>query len=460
MVALTEGEALRQASLRYLWIHNRDWVEMAESGGPQMIASGDGVRVTDSDGKTWIDVNGGYSCVNVGYGRVEIAQAAYDQMVRTNFCPVGTTAEPVIRLAAKLAELAPGDLNRVFPVSGGSEANETAIKIARAYHKRRGEPGRYKVISRKGSYHGMTAGVLWAGDGPPAPKSDFGPAYPGMIHVPQPNPYHCELGGTDASECAILCAQAVEDAILYHGADTIAAFIGEPIAIPQGAPIPGPEYWPMVREICDRYGVVMIIDEVVCGFGRTGKMFGMEHFGVTPDIMTVAKGVVSAYMPLAATIVSDGIADRFGGGDDVLTHTLTNSGHPVAAAAALKNIEIIESEGMVENAAQVGGYLKEQLTGLAVDHPLVGDVRGIGLFVAVELVSDRATRAGFDADERIGVRLTEKFRKHGLIFRARENLLHFGPPLCLTREDADDIVHAVDLALWEIEGEMGVGRLA
>ncbi len=459
-MALTENEALRQASLRYLWIHNRDWVEMAESGGPTMIVAGDGVRVTDSDGKTWIDVNGGYSCVNVGYGRTEIAQAAYDQMVKTNFCPVGTTAEPVIRLAAKLAELAPGDLNRVFPVSGGSEANETAIKIARAYHQRRGEPGRYRVISRKGSYHGMTAGVLWAGDGPPEPKSDFGPAYPGMVHVPQPNPYRCELGGQTASECAVLCAQAVEDAILYYGADTIAAFIGEPMAIPQGAPVPGDEYWPMVRDICDRYGLVMIIDEVVTGFGRTGRMFGMEHFDAVPDIMTVAKGVVSAYMPLAAAIVSDHIADRFGGGDDALQHTLTNSGHPVAAAAALKNIEIIETEGMVENAAEVGGHLKEQLEGLPMDHPLVGDVRGTGLFVAVELVSDRATKAAFGSEENIGTRLTEKFRKHGLIFRARENLLHFGPPICLTREEADEIVHAVDLGLWEIEGEMGIGKLA
>jgi adenosylmethionine-8-amino-7-oxononanoate aminotransferase len=460
LVSATESEALRQASLRYLWMHNRDWVEMAESGGPTMVVSGDGVRVTDSDGNSWIDVNGGYSSVNVGYGRAEIAQAAYDQMVKASFCPVGTTAEPVIRLAEKLAELAPGDLNRVFPVSGGSEANETAIKIARAYHKRRGEAGRYRVISRKGSYHGMTAGVLWAGDGPPPPRSDFGPAYPGMIHVPQPNSYRCELGGTTTSECAILCAQAVEDTILHYGADTIAAFIGEPLAIPQGAPVPGDEYWPKVREICDRYGVVMIIDEVVCGFGRTGRMFGMEHFGVVPDIMTVAKGIVSAYMPMAATIVSDKIADHFGGGDDVLQHTLTNSGHPVSAAAALMNIEIIETEGMVENADEVGAYLKQQLEGFALDHPLVGDVRGTGLFIAVELVSDRATKATFAPEENIGKRLTEKFRKHGLIFRARENILHFGPPICLTRGEADEIVHAVDLGLWELEGEMGIGKLA
>ena len=460
MTAATETETLRQSALRYLWVHNRDWVEMAESGGPSVIVSGQGVRVTDSEGRSWIDVNGGYSCVNVGYGRSEIAQAAHAQMLRTNFCPVGTTAEPVVRLAAKLAELAPGDLNRVFPVSGGSEANETAIKISRAHHRRRGEGGRYRVISRRGSYHGMTAGVLWAGDGPPAPKSDFGPAFPGMVHVPQPNPYRCELGGATADECAVLCARAVEDAILHHGPDTIAAFIGEPVAIPQGAPVPGERYWPMVREICDRYGVVMIADEVVCGFGRTGRMFGMEHFDVVPDIMTVAKGVVSAYFPLAAVVVSDSVADNFAGGTDVLGHVLTNSGHPVAAAAALRNIEIIESEGLVENADSVGSYLREQLDGLKVDHPTVGDVRGVGLFVAVELVSDRSTRAPFPEHLRIGERLTEKFRSRGLILRARGNILHFGPPLCLTRSDADEIVHAVDIALWELEGEMGMGRFA
>ncbi len=460
MTTATESEALRRSALRHLWVHNRDWVEMAESGGPPVIVSGDGVRVTDADGRTWIDVNGGYSCVNVGYGRTEIARAAHDQMLRANFCPVGTTAEPVIRLASKLAELAPGDLNRVFPVSGGSEANETAIKIARAYHRRMGERGRYRVISRRGAYHGMTAGVLWAGDGPPAPKSDFGPAYPGMVSVPQPNPYRCELGGTTASECAELCAGAVEAAILHHGPDTVAAFIGEPVAIPQGAAVPGDEYWPMVREICDRYGVVMIADEVVCGFGRTGRMFGMEHFGVVPDVMTVAKGIVSAYMPLAAAIVSDAIADRFGGGDDVLRHVLTNSGHPVAAAAALCNIEIIEEDGLVGNAEQVGSYLKGQLEGLALDHPLVGDVRGVGLFVAVELVTDRETRAAFPPEAQIGRRLTDRFRERGLILRARENIIHLGPPLCLTSREADEIVHAIDLALWEIEGEMGVGRLA
>jgi len=457
---IVNSEQIRLKALNNLWIHNRDWTEMAESGGPPVITSGEGIRVTDSEGKTWIDVNGGYSCVNIGYGRAEIAQAVYDQINKTPFCPIGTTTEVVINLAEKLAQLTPSDLNRVFFSTGGSEANETAIKIARAYHNRCGEPGRYRVISRRGSYHGMTGGVLWTGDGPAVHKADYGPGYPGMLHVPQPNPYRCEFDAQTESECAVLCAQAIEDTILFYGPETVSAFIGEPIAIPQGAPVPSKEYWPMVRDICNRYGVIMIADEVVCGFGRTGKMFGMEHFNVSPDIMTVAKGIISAYLPMAATIVSDQIADSFSGGESSLKHVLTNSGHPVSAAVALANISIIEKENMVDNAREVGEYFKSQLQGMVNDHPYIGDIRGIGLFLAMELVSDRETKAGFEPDIEVGTRLTDKFKERGLIFRARENILHFGPPLCITRQDVDEIVHAVDIVLWEFEGECGVGRLA
>ena len=208
MTTTAENESLRQASLKHLWMHNRDWVQMAEEGDPLIMVEGNGVRVTDSDGKTWIDVNGGYNSVNIGYGRTEIADAAYEQMIKLPYFPGGTTTIPTVQLAEKLAEISPGSLSRVFPVSGGSEANETALKIVRAYHKRRGEPGRYKVISRSGSYHGTTAGVLWLGGAPTSARNDFEPAYPGMLYAPQPNPYRCELGGETPSECAELCARA------------------------------------------------------------------------------------------------------------------------------------------------------------------------------------------------------------------------------------------------------------
>ena len=459
MVSTTDYEALRQASLRYLWIHNRDWVQMAEEGDPLFMVEGEGVRVTDSDGKTWIDVNGGYSSVNVGYGRAEIAEAAYQQMIKLPYFPNGTTTVPTIKLAEKLAEITPGSLSRVFPVSGGSEANETALKIVRAYHHRRGEPGRYKVISRRGSYHGMTAGVLWLGGSPASPRDDFEPMYPGMVHAPQPNPYRCELGGETPSECATRCAKAIEELINFHGPETVAAVIAEPVATPQGAAVPGDEYWPMLREICDRHGVLLIADEVICGFGRTGKMFAVENWDVVPDIMTVGKGISSSYLPLAATIVKKEVADAFAGKDNHLRHVLTFSGHPVSAAAALKNIEIIEDEKLVENAALVGAYFKEQLEGLKVDHPVVGDVRGIGLLMAVELVSDRATKAKFPPEAKVSARLNEKFRRHGLIFRVNSEILNIGPPLCITRDEVDEIVHAIDLSLWELEGELGIASM-
>ena len=331
-----ESEALRRASLRYLWMHNRDWTQMAEEGDPQIIESGEGVRVTDAEGRSWIDVNGGYNSVNIGYGRTEIGEAAYEQMRNLHYFPQGATTIPTAQFAAKLADITPGSLSRVFPVSGGSEANETALKIARAYYKRIGEPGRYKVISRIGSYHGMTAGVLWLGGSPYQPRHDYEPAYPGMLHAPQPNHYRAAHDGETPSEFAVRCAQAIERLIQFHGPQTVAAVIAEPIAIPQGAVVPADEYWPMLRQICDKYGVLLIADEVICGFGRTGKMFAVEHWDVTPDIMTVAKGVISSYLPLAAAIVKQEIADAFAGEQNYLRHVFTAAGHPVSAAAALK----------------------------------------------------------------------------------------------------------------------------
>jgi adenosylmethionine-8-amino-7-oxononanoate aminotransferase len=361
-------------------------------------------------------------------------------------------------LAEKLAELAPGSLSRSFLVSGGSEANEVALKMVRAYHRRRGEAGHYKVISRKGSYHGATGGVLWLGGGPASHRDDYEPAFPGMAYAPQPNAYRCEMGGKSPSECAVRCAEAVEQLILFHDPETLVAFIGEPIAT--GAIVPGDEYWPMVREICDKYEVPLIADEIITGFGRTGKMFAMEHWDVVPDVMTVAKGIVSSYLPLGATIVRKEIADRFAGKDKVFRHTFTFAGHPVAAAAALKNIEILENEGMVANAAEVGAYFKEALEDLMAGHSIIGDVRGLGLFLAIELVSDRKTKAGFPADQKVPGRLNDKLKEHGLLYRAFGEVLNFGPPLCITRSEVDEIVHAFDLSLRELEGELGMSRAA
>jgi adenosylmethionine-8-amino-7-oxononanoate aminotransferase len=455
--AISDSESLRRASLRYLWMHNRDWTQMAEEGEPQIIESGAGVRVTDAEGRSWIDVNGGYNSVNAGYGRTEIGQAAYEQMLNLHYFPQGTTTVPMAKLAAKLAEITPGSLSRVFPVSGGSEANETALKIARAYHKRTGEPGRYKVISRIGSYHGMTAGVLWLGGSPYQPRHDYEPIYPGMVHAPQPNPYRSSGGDETPSECAIRCAEAVEQLIEFHGPQTVAAIIAEPVAIPQGAVVPSDEYWPMLREICDKYGVLLIADEVICGFGRTGKMFALEHWGVVPDIMTVAKGIVSSYLPMAAAVVKQEVADAFAGERNLLRHVFTAAGHPVAAAASLKNIEIIEQNDLVSNSARMGSYFLEQLRELKVKHPSVGDVRGIGLLLGIELVSDRERKTPFDESLQVGKRLTEKMRSRGIIMRFNGGKVTLGPPLCITAEDINEIISALNGAISELETELPVG---
>ena len=445
-----DTEQLRRSAVEHLWMHNRDWVQMAEEGGPQIIVQGDGIRVTDSEGREWIDVAGGYASVNVGYGRTEIAEAMRDQMGRLAYFPHGSTTEPLVRLAEKLAELTPGDLERSWPVTGGSEANETALKIARAYHKRRGESGRYKIISRRGSYHGALGAVMWTGgDGA---REDIEPAFPGMVYAPQPNPYRCELGGKTPSECAVRCAEAVEELIRFHGASTVAAVIAEPVSYASAAAVPGDEYWPMLRQICDRYGVVLIADEVITGFGRTGRMFAMEHWDVLPDIMTMAKGITSSYLPLANTIVTPRIADVFAGDDKIFRQVLTFGGHPVTAAAALRNIQILEDEGLVENSDRVGAYFLEQLRSLQDDHPIIGDVRGIGLLLGVEFVEDRDTRARFPAEVELGDRLNRAFAEEGLILRTPSgNMLAMGPPLCTSAADVDEIVERLDRAIGNVE---------
>ena len=451
----THTDEIRKMSLQYQWMHNADWTQMAETGEPLVMVKGEGVRVTDSTGKTWLDVHGGYTCVNLGYGRTEIAEVAYDQISKITYFPQGTTTVPVIKLCEKLAELTPGDITRSWPGSGGSEANETAIKMVRAYHNRRGESGRYKIISRKGSYHGTTGGVMWLGNNATDfSLSDFEPAVPGMVHVPHPNHYRDEYNSTTPSETAVRCAQAIEDAILMHDPKTVAAVIGEPGSPPGGAPVPAPEYWPMVRDICDKYGVLLIIDEVITGFGRTGKMFGIEHFGIEPDLMTMGKGVISSYLPLAVTSVSERVAEHFG--SEPIWHAVTSAGNPVAAAAALKTIEIIESENILENARVQGEYLKKGLKDLMKKHIIIGDVRGIGLLIGVELVADRETKQKFSRDINVAGRINKEFRNNGLILQSDGNVITVGPPLCVTQSDCDEIVNGIDASLEAIEQQLGV----
>ncbi len=451
-----EVKALQATALEHLWVYLREPSDMAEKGEPQIFVEGKGVHVTDALGNQFIDAMSGLWLKNVGYGRTEIADAAYQQMLQLTYMPMGTTSEAAVRLSEKIASITPGDLSRCFFTSGGSESNETAMKLARAYFKRVGEPGRYKFISRKGSYHGATFGTLALGGTGTFPKGDYEPLLGGVFHGPQPNPYRCEYGGSTPEECAERCVKAIEDIILFQGPDSIAAVIAEPVSSPQGAVVPGPNYWPMLREVCDRYGCLLIADEVITGFGRTGKMFACEHWGITPDLMTMAKGITSGYIPMGGAIARKPISDAFvGSAQAAFRHVITFGGHPVAAAASLRNIQIMEDEGLVENSARMGRYLLDGLEELKEKHSIIGDVRGLGLLCGLEIVKDRETKEYFPADAELGARLTQGFAESGVLLRGGD-AMNVAPPLCVTAGEIDDIVTAMDKAFEKTSRDLGV----
>ncbi len=446
---------LQDSALEHLWVYLREPSDMAEKGEPTVYVSGEGVRVTDAQGNTSIDGMSGLWLKNVGYGRKEIADAAYEQMLKLTYMPMGTTTEPTIRLAEKIAEITPGDLSRSFFTSGGSESVETAIKLARAYFKRVGEPGRIKFISRKDSYHGATAGAMALGGNHLYPRADYEPLMPGTFHVPQPNFYRCEFDSKTPEECGERSVRAVEEMIKFQGPETVAGVFAEPVSSPMGAVVPPDNYWPLLREVCDKYGVLLIADEVITGFGRTGKMFACEHWGVTPDMMTVAKGITSGYIPMGGTITRKEIADAFIGSQRAsFRHVITFGGHPVAAAAALRNIQIMEDEGMVENSARQGAYLLEGLKELQERHQMIGVVRGLGLMCGMELVRDRETKEHYPAEADLSNRLTSGFQENGLHLRGSD-YMNVAPPLCVTSSEIDEIVSIMDKVFTEVGRELG-----
>ena len=452
----SEVKSLQESALEHLWVYLREPSDMAEKGEPAIFVSGEGVHVTDALGNTSIDGMSGLWLKNVGYGRKEIADAAYEQMLNLTYMPLGTTTEPTIKLAEKISQIAPGDMTRSFFTSGGSEAVETAMKLSRAYFKRVGEPNRTKFISRKGSYHGATMGALALGGSHLYPKLDYEPLMPGVFHVPQPLPYRCEFGGETPEECAELCVNAVEVMIKFQDPETVAAVFAEPISSPMGCVVPGDNYWPRLREICDKYGVLLIADEVITGFGRTGKMFATEHWGVVPDMMTVAKGITSGYIPMGGCITRGEISDAFIGSQKAsFKHVITFGGHPVAAAAALKNIEIMENEGMVENAAKQGAYLLDGLKEMKGKYQMIGDVRGLGLFCGLELVADRETKEYFPAEADLANRITQGFADNGLLLRGGDRM-NVAPPLCITSSEVDEIVTTMDKVFGQVSKDLGV----
>jgi len=440
---------INKLAIEHIWQVLRPHNVFSAPGGFTIFKEGEGCRLTDMSGKTYIDY---WACImfnNVGWGRKEIADAAYDQMVKLHFAPTHEPTIPKIKLAKKLADITPSSLSKVAFGCGGTDSIETALKIAWKYQLLSGFPNRYKVIGGY-TYHGSTFGAMSTGwRAPTFTWEDFPPLLPGMIHVASPYCSICDFGLTYPA-CDLLCARQVEWAIEREVPETVAAFIDVPI--PATAHFPPPEYWPMVRSICDKYGVLLIFDEVQSGFGRFGKMFACELYDVVPDIMVLGKALSCGYVPISAAIARREIAEKFEGGPkELLKHSYTFEGSPVACAAALANIDIIEREKLIENSEIMGKYLFDQLQ-LLYRHDIVGEIRGgHGLNCEIELFKDKKTRQRFSPEEnsRISGMLKQKLMEAGL-FGFFTNPIPIVPPLIITKDEIDEIVSKFSKVIGEI----------
>src|SRR6202789_1701984 len=439
---LTAADAdahLQAQAKRHLWMHFTRMGAYEEGGEGPVIERGEGCYVYDTHGKRYLDGLSALYCVNIGHGRAELGEAAAEQSKRLGFYTNWSYAHPPsIELAARIAGLAPGDLNRVFFVSGGSEAVESAWKLAKAYHAATGEPRKHKLISRQLAYHGTSMGALTVTGLPPL-REPFEPLTPGGIHVPNTNSYRWS-----EDRDPLWAADAIEEAILFEGPKTAAAVILEPVQNSGGCFVPQDGYFQRVREICDRHGVLLISDEVICSWGRLGYWFGCERYGYQPDILTTAKGITSAYAPMGAVIVGDHIAEPFLHGKAIFNHGFTFGGHPVASAVALANIEIMERQGLCEHVRAPEGAWRATLESLR-DLPIVGDVRGAGYFQAIELVKDRETKQTFDAaesEELLRGFLSGELYRRGLICRTDDRgdpIIQLSPPLIAGAEQFEEI---------------------
>jgi adenosylmethionine-8-amino-7-oxononanoate aminotransferase len=449
--ARSETGTLQELARRHLWMHFTRLGAYAEHEIP-IIARGEGCYVYDEHGKRYLDGLSALFCVNIGHGRADIAQAGADQAKELGFFTNWSYAHPpAIELAARVASLAPGDLNRVFFTSGGSEAVESALKLARQFHALRGKGSKYKVIAREIAYHGTSMGALTA-TGVTGLRQPFEPLAPGGCHVPNTNTYRLPEG-TDP----LWSADKIEERILFESPETVACVILEPVQNAGGCFTPPDGYWQRVREICDRYGVLLISDEVICSWGRLGTYFGAQRYDYMPDLITTAKGITSAYAPMGAVICRDAIADQFMDGTAMFAHGHTFAGHPMAAAVSLANLDIFEREDLCGHVMRKEAEFRGMLENLR-ELPIVGDVRGAGYFLALELVKNKETKESFGAEEREellrGFLSPELFRR-GLICRADdrgEPVIQLSPPLIADTEEFElmhDVLHAVFTEAWD-----------
>lgn len=452
------SDDLRALARDHLWGH---FSRLGSTAGLPIIARGDGCYVWDSDGRRYLDGLAGLFTVQAGHGRPELAEAAGRQAATLGYFPLWSYAHPAaVELAARLAASAPGNLNRAFFTSGGSEAVESAWKLARQYFAAVGQPQRRKVIARELAYHGTTMGALSI-TGVPALRAPFEPLVPGVSHVPTTNRYRCRYCAT-AAGCTLACADEIDAAIRRAGPETVAAVFLEPVQNSGGCLTPDPGYFARVREICDRHGVLLVSDEVICAFGRLGAMFGAERLGYQPDMITMAKGLTSGYAPLGGVLVGDHIAEPFLEPGASFTHGITFGGHPVSCAVALANLDLFARDDLVGHVRTHESTFRAALDSLT-DLPIVGEVRGMGYFYGIELVRDPVTRETFGPAERdrlLRGLLAPGLYERGLICRADdrggEPVVQLSPPLVAGPDQFDEMTSVLRAALVEAMKEMGV----
>jgi 4-aminobutyrate---pyruvate transaminase len=427
--------------------------------GPMVIGSGQGCYVYDDNGKQYLDTAAGLWCASLGYASERLAKVAYEQMRRLGYYHLyrGTTHEQGVDLAEKLLAIAPVPMSKVLFQCSGSEANDTALKLVWYYHHAIGKPERRKIIGRRMAYHGSTSASISA-SGKPDMHADFGLPFPGFVHTEYPHYYRHHLDGESEEQFSTRMAEALEALILREGPDTCAAFIAEPVMGAGGGLAPPRTYWEKMQAVIRKYDLLFIADEVICGFGRTGNMWGSQTYDLKPDMISCAKALSAGMQPISALLVNQKIFDAMLDESRKLgnfAHGFTYAGHPVTTAVAMETLRIYEEIDILGHIRQVGPYLQQQLAGLS-DHPLVGEVRGVGLLTGIELVADRATRKQFDPPGKVGAAVDRHARQHGLITRFVGDRIAFSPPLIITRPEIDEAVRLTRAALDDACAELGL----
>lgn len=437
----------------------KDYSE-GKTGDPRILTGGKGMNIQDYNGKNLIDAFAGLYCMNIGYGREEVADAIYKQAKDLAYCHTYAqqSNEPIIRLSERICKMAPGNMERIFYGMSGSDANETQVKLVWYYHNVIGKPEKKKIISRERGYHGSSI-ISGSLTGLPIYHTLFDQPTKPILHTGSPHYYHNAKPGETELEFSKRRAQELEDMILAEGPDTIGGFIAEPVLGTGGITPPPEGYWEAIQPVLKKYDILLICDEVITGFGRTGEMFGATKYNIEPDLITIAKGLTSAYVPLSGAIVSKKVSDVLKQGSDVagmFPHGYTYTGHPLGAAAANAVLDIVEREDLPGNSRDVGGYLQQRMQETFAQNPLVGEVRGVGMMAAIEFVANRDTKECFDKTLKVGARISNACLEEGMIARAMPHgdILGFSPPLCITKEDVDTVVGKAKTAIDRVSDEL------